>query len=97
MNRSFIRGVLVGLLAPLAFLAALVLWVYRYTGMVPFPSRRSDEGEVAIRLMPPQAVPQQARAWREGLDPLISTICRIREEFHARIYRLSEPPESHSA
>ena len=57
MSKAFRRGVLAGILAPIAFVAGTVYWVYRFTRKVPFPVRRVQEGEVAVRLVDPDAVP----------------------------------------
>lgn len=88
MARAFKQGVLVGVFAPLAFLAGLVLWVYRYTGMVPFPTRRSEHGEVVIRLVDPGEVPKYWQGWRRDLEPVVGA---VRDAFARARERIAAP------
>ena len=74
MTRAFRRGLFAGLIAPLAFVAALVFWIYRATLKVPFPVRRLEQSEVVIRLVDPDEVPAYWRPWRDELAPLFEGI-----------------------
>ena len=74
MSRSFRQGALVGLLAPLAFLAAFALWIYRFTGRVPFPLRRTAEDELTLGLVEPGEVSSYWHDWRDELEPLVERI-----------------------
>jgi len=56
MGSSFRRGFITGLLGPLAFLIALVTWIYRSTGKLPFPIKSEQEGELLVALVPPEEV-----------------------------------------
>jgi len=91
MDRSFRQGLLVGVLAPLMFLGAVVLWVHRYTGMVPIPTRRTDEGEVVVRLVNPREASEHLRNWWRGLEPVVSS---VRAAYARLRTHIIEPEES---
>jgi len=80
MDNSFKQGILIGVFAPLAFLAAVAVWIYRYTGRVPFATKRTKEGEVTLRLVDPEDVPGYWQGWRRELDPLITGIREFVDE-----------------
>lgn len=84
MNRSFRRGMLLGTMGPLALIGGIVCWIYRHTGKVPFPIRRIDEGEVAIRLVDTDEVPAYWQQWQEELQPLLDRLNALRDEIRAR-------------
>ena len=79
MNKSFGRGVLAGILAPLAFLAGVIFWIYQATGKVPCPAQRLEEEGVSIRLVKPDRVPEYWEAWQEELTPVFDRICVLFE------------------
>ena len=79
MSRGFRRGIAVGFLAPVAFVGGLVYWVYRFTSQVPFPTRRSDDGEVVVKLVDLDQVPRYWQQWKEGLEPIISRVHQVVE------------------
>ncbi|MBC7236621.1 MAG: hypothetical protein H5T69_12345 [Chloroflexi bacterium] len=70
-GHPFRNGLIAGLVWPLCFLGGVVVAVYRLTGMVPFPVRRLDEGELVVRLVDPAEVPSYWRRWQAELLPLI--------------------------
>ena len=74
MSRSFKQGVVMGILGPLVFLGGIVYWVYRYTKRIPFPVRRTEAGEVAVRLVEPEEVPTYWQQWKEELAPLFDRL-----------------------
>ena len=84
MGRAFRQGVIVGILGPLAFLAALVGWIYRYTRKIPFLVSRPAEGELAIKLVDPQEVPTLWRQWKAELDPVVARFRALGEELKAK-------------
>jgi hypothetical protein len=84
MNRSFKQGVFVGILAPLAFLAGIVYWVFRFTGQIPFPVRRPVEGELAIKLVDPVEVPAYWQHWKKELEPILDKYRALIEECKTR-------------
>jgi hypothetical protein len=69
MDRSFRRGMLIGILAPLAFLVGILYWIYRYTYKVPFPVSRPAEGELVLKLVYPDEVPAYWQRWQAELQP----------------------------
>ncbi len=77
MHKSFRLGLFAGLVAPFVYLAGVVITIYRITGRVPFPVRRTDENEVAIRLVEPSEVHGFLDYWRSGLEPLLATLRRL--------------------
>jgi len=89
-SKSFARGCLVGILGPLAFIAAIALWVYRFTGKVPFPVSKPAEGELLWKLVPPKEVPNIVDQWKKNLHSALSklqkAVTEIRDQF------LGEPP-----
>lgn len=80
MNRSFKRGLLSGVFGAIAFIAGVVYWVYRFTGRVPFPVRRTGEGEAVIALVPPSEVSAHCQQWCVELAPLQATALWLCEE-----------------
>ncbi|MBM3187250.1 MAG: hypothetical protein FJZ90_00830 [Chloroflexi bacterium] len=89
MSRSFARGVLTGALAPVAFVAGTVYWIYRFTRKVPFPVRRAQEGELVVGLVDPQEVPAYWQRWRAELEPLWARVQAVTRELKES-YRLPE-------
>ncbi len=85
MGKSFKQGVLVGIFAPLAFVAGVVIWIYRYTGRIPFATRRTEEGEMAVRLVDPEDVPGYWENWKREIDPLVSGIQKFVEEIREQV------------
>jgi hypothetical protein len=61
-----------GIVTPLLFVGAILVWVFRATHRVPFPVRRIEEGEVVIRLVSPEQVPTLWRPWKQELEPLLA-------------------------
>lgn len=84
MNRSFRQGVLVGLFAPLAFLAGVAYWIFRATRKVPFPVERSGEGALVIRLVEPEEAPIYWARWRAELAPMVSRLIAVIRELAAQ-------------
>ena len=84
MGRAFRQGVAVGILGPLVFLAAVVAWINRYTGRIPFPVNRPAEGEVAIKLVDPEQVPTLWQQWKAELEPAMAKLCALGEELKAK-------------
>ncbi len=84
MGKACKQGVMVGIFAPLIFLAALVGWVYRYTKKVPFPINRPAEGELVIKLVDPQEVPILWRQWKVDLEPLWAAWRALGQELKER-------------
>ncbi len=72
MGSSFRRGFLTGLLGPLAFLVALVAWIYRSTGRLPFPIKSANEGELIVALVPPDEAKTRWQAWRQEMAPALT-------------------------
>ena len=85
MRRSFSRGVMVGALAPIAAIGGVVYWVYRTTQKVPFPTRRTADGEVVVSLVEPREVPGYWELWREELAPLLDALQELMNGVVARI------------
>ena len=90
MNRSLIKGILLGLLGPLAFIAAIVLWVHRFTGKVPFPVSKPADGELLWRLVPPEQVPGLVDRWKKDLHGVLIKLQKAVVEIRDQI--LGEPP-----
>lgn len=86
MSRSFFKGLIVGLLGPLAFVAGLAYWTYRYTRKVPFPVGRPEEDAVTLKLVYPEEVPAHWQHWKAELQPLWeglrAFITEIRVRYH---------------
>lgn len=80
MGKSFRSGVLAGILAPLAVLAGAVFWIYRFTGKVPFPVRREQEGELVVGLVPPGDVPTYWQHWKAEIMPIVDKLCELGEQ-----------------
>lgn len=84
MRKSFRQGMFVGVLAPLAFLAGVVIWIYRFTNKVPFPVQRPAVGELTIRLIDVDEVPLYWQGWKRELEPARLKIQALIEEVKAR-------------
>jgi len=80
MSRSFRRGIWTGIVGSAAFLAAVVGWIYRRTGKVPFPVSRPAEGELIIRLIPPDEVSTYWQRWKEELRPVLDEFRLLGQE-----------------
>ena len=89
-SRSFMRGLLVGILGPIAFVGAVVLWVYRFTGKVPFPVSKPAEGELLWKLVPPDQVPGLVDRWKKNLHGALSKLQKAMNEIRDQL--LGEPP-----
>jgi len=63
-----------GLLGPIAFLAALVMVIYRATGKVPFPVKGEAPEELVVTLVPPEEVGAHWRVWRQELAPAVARV-----------------------
>ena len=83
MTRSFIKGMLIGILAPLAFVAAVVYWIYRHTAKVPFPTRRTADGELVVGLVEPGEVQTLWQRWTEELAPAFQRLRELGERASA--------------
>ncbi|MFP3896227.1 MAG: hypothetical protein ACLFV5_05240 [Anaerolineales bacterium] len=79
MNRSFRRGLLAGILAPLFFLAGIAFWVYQATGKIPCPTQRLEEGGISLRLVEPNRVLGYWEKWQEELLPVLDRLCILIE------------------
>ena len=80
MGSSFRRGFITGLLGPVAFLVALVAWIYRSTGRLPFPIKSENQGELIIALVPPDDVNTHWQVWRQELGPAVIKIRELVED-----------------
>lgn len=80
MGSSFRRGFITGLIGPLAFLVALVAWIYRSTGKLPFPVKSEHEGELIIALVPPEEANARWQTWRQELAPAITRVRELVED-----------------
>ncbi len=80
---KFVKGVLLGLLGPIAFIAGVCYWIHRYTGRVPFPVSRPADGELIFQLVEPKEIPTHWARWQAGLQPLLDSLlvpeCDTRE------------------
>jgi len=76
-SRPFRNGFLAGLFWPPLMVAAVAALVYRLTGMVPFPTGRTEEGCLTVQLVAPERVPRYWRLWRDELEPLIARIAEV--------------------
>lgn len=74
MDKPFRRGLVVGLLGPLAFAVGVLYWVYRSTKKIPFPVSSPADGELVIGLVEPSEVPTYWGPWRQSLS-------EVREKF----------------
>lgn len=70
MNKSFIKGVLTGILVPFMFLCAIVYWVHKLTGKVPLPIDRPAKGQLTWGLVTVEDVPAYWERWEPVLAPL---------------------------
>lgn len=80
MGSSFRRGFIAGLLGPLAFLVALVAWIYRSTGRLPFPVKSEHQGELVIALVPPEDLNTHWQVWRQELAPAVTKMRELVED-----------------
>jgi len=80
MSRPFRQGVLAGVFAPIAFIAAFCMWTYRFTGRLPLPVVNEDDEHLTIGLVTPEDAPAIWDAWRLRLEPLWA---RVRATFDA--------------
>jgi len=74
MDKPFRKGLVVGLLGPLAFAAGVLYWVYRSTHKIPFPISAPAEGQLVISLVEPSEVSSYWQPWRQSL-------CDVRNRF----------------
>jgi hypothetical protein len=77
MGKSFRSGLLAGVLAPVVVVASAVFWVYRFTGKVPFPVRREQEGELVVGLVNPSEVPTYWQRWKAEIMPIVDKLCEL--------------------
>jgi hypothetical protein len=91
MNRSFMKGFVLGLLGPLAFIAAVVYWVHRFTRKVPFPIAKPAEGELLWKLVSPEEVPGLVDRWKKDLHGVLSKLQKAMNEIRDQV--LGEIPE----
>jgi len=90
MNKSFVKGLFLGLIGPLAFCAAIALWVHRFTGKVPFPVSKPADGELLWKLVPPEQVPGLVDRWKKDLHVASSKLQKAVVEIRDQL--LGEPP-----
>jgi hypothetical protein len=95
MNRSFIKGFMLGLIGPLAFIVAAVMWVHRFTGKVPFPVAKPADGELLWKLVPPEEVPGLIDRWKKDLHVVLSKLQKAMNEIRDQL--LGESPEPPAA
>jgi hypothetical protein len=67
MDKTYRRGLMVGLLGPLVFAGGILYWVYRYTHKIPFPVSSPAQGELVIGLVEPSEAPGSWAPWRQAL------------------------------
>ncbi len=79
-SRPFRNGLVAGMAWPFMIAGGVVAIVYRLTGMVPFPVQRSNEGELAVKLVDPQEVPRYWTRWRAELAPLVDRIQEVTQQ-----------------
>ncbi len=80
MGSSFRRGFITGLLGPVAFLVALVAWIYRSTGKLPIPVKSEAPGELRIALVAPEDVNMHWQVWRQELAPAVTKVRELYED-----------------
>lgn len=80
MGSSFRRGFITGLLGPVAFLVALVAWIYRSTGKLPIPVKSEAPGELRIALVAPEDVNTHWQVWRQELAPAVTKVRELYED-----------------
>ena len=97
MARSFRLGVFAGLVAPFVYLAGVVAVIYRYTGKVPFPARRTEEHELVIRLVEPGEVRGYWQQWLSGLEPLLAALQRLGDQAKGELTGTGAPGSGHAA
>ncbi|MHB0857805.1 MAG: hypothetical protein ACYC5M_09565 [Anaerolineae bacterium] len=90
MHSSFKQGVLVGVIAPLAFLAGVVYWIYRFTNKVPFPVQRPAVGELTVRLIDVEEVPLYWQGWKRELEPAWLKLKALIEDVKVQYLRMGE-------
>jgi len=91
MNRSLVRGVLLGIVGPIAFIGAIALWVHRFTGKVPFPVSKPADGELLWKLVPPEQVPGLVERWKKDLHGALSKLQKALVEIRDQV--LGEPTQ----
>jgi hypothetical protein len=74
MNKPFRQGMVAGFVAPVAFVAATLYWIYRATGRIPFPARRTTQAELTLRLIEPAEVPAYWQPWRDEIQPVVERV-----------------------
>lgn len=95
MNRSFMKGLVLGLLGPLALIAAVALWVHRFTGKVPFPVAKPAYGELLWKLVAPEEVPGLIERWKKDLHVVLNKLQKAMNEIRDQV--LGEGPEPPAA
>jgi hypothetical protein len=91
MNRSLMKGLVLGILGPLAFIAAVVFWVHRFTRKVPFPVSKPADGELLFKLVTPEEVPGLVDRWKKDLHGVLSKLQKAMNEIRDQV--LGESPE----
>jgi hypothetical protein len=91
MNRSFMKGFVLGVIGPLAFIAAVVFWVHRFTRKVPFPITKPADGELLWKLVSPEEVPGLIDRWKKDLHVVLNKLQKAMIEIRDQL--LGEPPE----
>ena len=76
-----------GILGPLFFLSGVVLWVYRATRKVPFPLRKTEQGELVLGLIEPEQVPSYWLQWKEEFAPLVAFWQEVRGILQRRLLK----------
>lgn len=94
MNKSFIRGVVTGILVPFMFIGAAVYWVHKLTDKVPFPIDRPAEGQLTWGLVPAEEVPEHWERWEPVVEPLRKRVFSRIARARATVLRLiaGHPP-----
>ena len=82
MSRPFRQGVLAGVFAPIAFVAAFCWWTLRFTGRLPMPLVDDDDSALTLKLVAPEQVPDIWQQWRLKLEPLWARIRAMLETLH---------------
>jgi len=94
MNKSFVKGMLAGILVPLMFVGAVIYWVHKLTSKVPFPVDRPAEGQLTWGLVPLEEVPDRWESWEPTIAPLRQRIYAQIAQARATVLGLiaGEPP-----
>jgi len=85
MNKSPLKGFVLGLLGPIFFIAAVVLWVRRFTGKVPFPVSKPSDGQLTWRLVPPEQVSSLVDRWKKDMQVPLSKLQQGVADIRAQI------------